>query len=163
MKSYSKTTKFSCSLPLNLLIFQLTCFHNITFSILIALLYCSLLLGFQAKLYPYRKIAFLSYQEKNSYPLPALISKCLLTVVCEPFSGIKHCLSVLWQLYVELKDRLGRFSSNTSDFRAKYVKAVELQCIYLVLESTSKLKLNHDVLIVIISGLTRFQVPSNIF
>lgn len=83
--------------------------------------------------------------------------------MCEPFSRIKHCLSVLGQLYVELKDRLERFSSNTSDFRAKYVKPVELQCIYLVLQSTSKLKLNHDVLIVMISGLMRFQVPSNIF
>lgn len=83
--------------------------------------------------------------------------------MCEPFSGIKHCLCVLGQLYVELKDRLERFSSNTSDFRAKYVKPVELQCIYLVLQSTSKLKLNHDVLIVTISGLMRFQVPSNTF
>lgn len=66
--------------------------------------------------------------------------------------------SLLWQ-----RGKSESFSSNTSDFRAKHVKPVELGCIYLALESTSKLSLNHGVLSVMIFGLMRSQVPSNIF
>lgn len=39
---------------------------------------------------------------------------------------------------------------------------VELECIYLVSESTSELRLNHAVRSVMISGLVTFQVPSNL-
>lgn len=40
---------------------------------------------------------------------------------------------------------------------------VELQCIYLVSESTLELRLNHAVRSVMISGPATFQVLSNLF